>query len=132
MCLSVSTCQSHLDVWPCHVVVLVQIASQWCRTTCRDCASVVPRDDTLLPHYQLFVMEKHTGVFLLFTLVFLKDVVVHLEPSSASHWVSQWELSSTALTTQVLQLTYCIVLALKSTLSFTYLDALEEKIEYKC
>lgn len=30
-----------------------------------------------------------------------QDVVVHLEPSSASHWVSQWEQSSTVPTTQV-------------------------------
>ncbi|CAK6979574.1 Hypothetical predicted protein [Scomber scombrus] len=30
-----------------------------------------------------------------------EDVVVRPEPSSASHWVSQWERSSTALTTQV-------------------------------
>lgn len=33
--------------------------------------------------------------------VIFQDVVVHLEPSSASHWVSQWGQSSTVLTTQV-------------------------------
>lgn len=33
--------------------------------------------------------------------VFPQDVEVRPEPSSASRWVSQWEQSSTALTTRV-------------------------------
>lgn len=33
--------------------------------------------------------------------VVLQDVEVHPEPNSASHWVSQWEPSSTVLITQV-------------------------------